>query len=273
MADNITQRTITALVIVAAVFFIIFALPNWAFCILTVFFIATSLYEFFSIVEKRGIAVYKYYGMLIGIAIPLAVYFQGGEGYSNLEPLFIVITCLFGFILQIVRREKAHDHLTSIAILLFALFYISWFLSFFIKIKFLYDGSKLVAFLILVTKGGDVGAYFIGKYFGKNPLIPRISPRKTKEGAIGGLLISAVFALLSKGILVDFSYARLLFLGLLFGVLGQIGDLAESLFKRDFNAKDSSRALPGLGGMLDTVDSLLFTAPIFYFYLTIKNLF
>ena len=273
MADSIIKRVVTSLVILSAVFYIIFFLPNWGFSALVIFFIATALYEFFSIVEKKGIVVYKYYGMLIGIAIPVAVYFQKGEGYSNLEPLFIVITCLFGLILQIIRREKTRNHLTSIAILLFALFYISWFLSFFIKIKFLQEGAKLVTFLVLVTKGGDVGAYFIGKYFGKHPLIPRISPYKTKEGAIGGLLTCVVIAVLSKSFLPEFTYSRLIFLGFLFGVLGQIGDLAESLFKRDFDAKDSSRALPGLGGMLDTIDSLLFTTPIFYFYLNIKNLF
>ncbi|MBL7158384.1 MAG: phosphatidate cytidylyltransferase [Candidatus Omnitrophica bacterium] len=273
MADSVIKRVITSLTVLSAVFCILFLLPNWAFCILTTFFVAAALYEFFSIVEKKGVVVYKYYGILIGIVIPIAVYFQKGEGYSNMEPLFIVITCLFAFILQLARRDRAQNHLTSIAILLFALFYISWFLSFVIKIKFLHEGAKLVTFLVIVTKGGDVGAYFIGKYFGKHPLIPRISPHKTKEGAIGGLMSCVILALLSKGILVDFPYTRLLFLGFLFGILGQIGDLAESLFKRDFDAKDSSRALPGLGGMLDTIDSLLFTAPIFYFYLNIKNLF
>jgi len=126
-----------------------------------------------------------------------------------------------------------------------------------------------IAFLILVTKATDVGAYLIGKKFGKTLLIPRISPKKTKEGALGGLIFGSVTALLFGKLLTGMEYYHILFLGLLLSIIGQVGDLAESLFKRDFDVKDSSHSLPGLGGVLDVIDSLLFTAPIFYFYIKI----
>ncbi|OGW75080.1 MAG: hypothetical protein A2Z72_03565 [Omnitrophica bacterium RBG_13_46_9] len=271
MAGDTLKRFATSAVVLFLVGITTFILPNWVFCLVVTLFIAVSLYEFFSTVEKKGIIVYKYFGVIAGILIPISIYFHLGEGYANLEPFFIVIACLFTFVLQFTRREKAKDHLVSIAITLFALFYISWFFSFFIKIKYLPEGAHLVGFLIIVTKMGDIGAYFIGKRFGKSPLIPRISPRKTKIGAMGGLLLSVISAVLCKGLLVNFSYVYLALLGLLLGVIGQVGDLAESLFKRDFDVKDSGGNLPGLGGVLDVIDSLLFTAPLFYFYMLILS--
>ncbi|MBL7157145.1 MAG: phosphatidate cytidylyltransferase [Candidatus Omnitrophica bacterium] len=271
MANNILKRVITSFAIVFAVWGITFLLPSWAFCLLVVLFIGFALNEFFSIVESKGLFVYKYFGIVAGITLPIVIYLHLGEGHANLEPFFIIIACLFTFVLQLVRKDGAKDHLTSIAVTLFALFYISWFFSFFIKIKYLPDGAKLVSFLIVVTKTGDIGAYFIGKKFGKSPLIPRISPLKTKEGAIGGLVFSVAFAALCKDFLADFSYPHVLLLGFLLAIIGQVGDLAESLFKRDFYVKDSGGNLPGLGGVLDLVDSLLFTAPIFYFYLKILS--
>lgn len=269
MADSILKRIVTSLGIVFLVGIITFFMPNWVFCFLVAGFIGFSLYEFFSVIEKRNIFVYKYFGVAAGGIIPIAIYLHLGEGHANLEPFFIVIACLFTFVLQFARKEKAKDHLVSIAITLFGLFYISWFLSFIIKMKYLPGGAGLVGFLIIVTKTGDIGAYFIGKKFGKNALIPRISPRKTKEGALGGLAFSVVSAILCKLFLVDFPYHHIILLGFLLGIIGQVGDLAESLFKRDFDVKDSGERLPGLGGVLDVIDSLLFTAPIFYFYIKI----
>ena len=128
---------------------------------------------------------------------------------------------------------------------------------------------QLLAYLILVTKSGDIGTYFIGKRLGKHSLIPRISPKKTVEGALGGLLFSVVVSLASIGFLPVFSLLHLFVMGLILGVLAQIGDLSESLIKRDCGAKDSGRTLPGLGGVLDITDSILFTAPIFYFYVKV----
>jgi phosphatidate cytidylyltransferase len=113
--------------------------------------------------------------------------------------------------------------------------------------------------------------------FGKTPLIPRISPKKSVEGAIGGLIFSVLGALASRMFLspalvyrtgVNLGYLHLLFIGIFLGILGQLGDLSESLMKRDCQVKDSSGLFPGLGGILDLIDSLLFTAPAFYFYLS-----
>jgi len=98
-------------------------------------------------------------------------------------------------------------------------------------------------------------------------LIPRISPNKTKEGTVGGILVSLVLALALGRILTGFSFLHLFVLALVLSILGQIGDLAESLIKRDYRVKDSGNSVVGIGGVLDLIDSLLFTAPVFYFYI------
>ena len=266
------KRIATSIAVLIIAGFIIFTLPKWVFCILVSVFIGVAMYEFFTIVEKQNFFVYKYFGVTLGCIIPITTYLNLGQGYANVEPFIIVIACLFTFVLQFIRREEAKDHLTSIAMTLFPLFYISWFLTFFIKIMHLSGGAGLVAFIVIVTKAADVGAYFIGKKFGKTPLIPRISPRKTKAGAVGGFLSSVLAAFLCGLFLVDIPIMHTIILGMIIGIIGQLGDLAESLFKRDFDVKDSGKELPGLGGVLDVIDSLLFTVPIFYFYLKLALL-
>jgi len=271
LADDLTlrRRTVTTVLIVTLIGLVIFFFPNWVFSLLASVLIGIALSEFFNLVAKKGIFVYKYFGMIIGMLVPIIIYFQmGNEGYFTLEPFFIVIACLFIFVLQFTRRDSSQA-LASIAMTMFGLLYIAWFFSFFIKLKFLPDGALLVTFLVLITKMGDIGAYLVGSLFGKHNLIPRISPRKTVEGTIGGLVFSVLSALASKSYLPDFTYIHLLTLGILLGVLGQVGDLAESLLKRDCDAKDSGTNLSGFGGVLDLIDSLLFTTPIFYFYLKV----
>jgi phosphatidate cytidylyltransferase len=119
----------------------------------------------------------------------------------------------------------------------------------------------------LITKLGDIGAYLVGSRWGKKPLVPHISPKKTIEGSLGGLAFNILGALISKSFL-PFDYPQLLVAAVCLGVLGQLGDLSESLLKRDCQVKDSGNIFPGMGGALDQIDSLLFTAPVFYFYLS-----
>lgn len=271
MVDSISlSKRIFNSVILSSLFgLVIYFFPNWFFSILVAVLVGFSLSEFFDIAAKKGIFVYKTFGITIGMLVPIIVHLQmGGEGYFALEPFFIVIACLFTFVLQMTRRDNSQAML-SIAVTLFGLLYIAWFLSFSIKLKFLPNGTLLVIFLVLVTKMGDIGAYIVGSLIGKNCLIPRISPKKTIEGTIGGLVFSLMAAIASKLYLPTFSYQHLLMLGLLLGVVGQVGDLAESLLKRDGGVKDSGVNLSGFGGFLDLLDSLLFTTPIFCFYVMV----
>lgn len=266
---SLLRRIGVSILMVTLAGLVTFYFPNWIFSLLASALIGLGLLEFFNIAEKKGVFVYKYFGIIVGMLVPVIIYFQrGGEGYFTLEPFFIVIACLFIFVLQFIRRDGSQA-LVSIAVTLFGLLYIAWFFSFFVELKFLPDGAKLVAFLIIVTKMGDVGAYFVGNFFGRRSLIPRISPHKTVEGTIGGLVFSFLSAMASKSYLPYFHYGHLAILGLLLGILALLGDLAESLLKRDCGVKDASRNLSGFGGILDLIDSLLFTTPIFYFYVVV----
>ncbi len=235
-------------------------------CGLTVvLFIIGGLYEYFTMLERKGIKIYKYFGIGMGIIIPLSIMFRF-EPTKSWELLFIVLALLFLILMQFKRRKNS-GVIVDISTTLFGILYVSWFFSFLIKIRYLDAGLGFLAVLLLITKLGDIGAYLIGANFGKHPLIPRISPNKTVEGAFGGLFFSIIGALASKSFL-GFGYLQLIFIGLGLGVLGQLGDLSESLLKRDCEVKDSGNLFPGMGGILDEIDSLLFAAPVFYFYLS-----
>ena len=179
----------------------------------------------------------------------------------------IVLAVLLLTMMQFKRRQS-QGAIVGISTTLFGILYVAWFLSFIIKIRFLANGVGFLVSLLVITKLGDIGAYLIGFRFGKTPLLPRISPHKSVEGAIGGLIFSILGALVCKPLL-PFSYAHVIVIGAFLGILAQLGDLSESLMKRDSHIKDSAAIFPGMGGVLDVVDSLLFTAPVFYFYINI----
>jgi phosphatidate cytidylyltransferase len=256
------SRIFSAILLVAIIIATVYL--RWLFNIAIVVFIAIGLYEFFTMLEKKGIMVYKYFGVGMGIVIPLSIILDF-RLTKKWELLFIVLALLFLILMQFRRRQNT-GVIVDISATLFGILYVSWFLSFLIKIRYLPGGSGLMAAILLITKLGDIGAYLVGSRFGKTPFMPRISPKKTVEGAVAGLAFSVLGALVSK-VFLYFSYLHLIFVGVCFGMLGQVGDLSESLLKRDCNVKDAGKILPGMGGMLDELDSLLFTAPVFYFYL------
>lgn len=138
-------------------------------------------------------------------------------------------------------------------------------------------GREYLFMVLSIAWIGDSGAYIIGTKWGKHKLIPRISPKKSLEGAVGGLCFSLLAALLARWFFItpwasrwfnlDLHIIHYIVLGVLLGAVGQLGDLAESLLKRDAKVKDSGGIIPGHGGLLDVIDSLLFTAPVMYYYI------
>ncbi len=262
------KRTMSSIVLIAITAITIFILPVWTFSVITSIFTGLGLYEFFRLNSKSEFPrSFVSLGIFSGILLPYITYLYRPTG-GIWEALFFIIVLIALFIIQFTRKEN-QNAAALIALTLFGVFYVGWFFTYLVKIRFLEDGHKLVAYLLLVTKSGDIGAYLIGSHFGKHALIPRISPNKSVEGAIGGFLFSILFALISRSFLSWMSFPVLLTGGILIGVFAQLGDLAESLLKRDYQVKDSSPFFPGLGGMLDVMDSILFTAPIFYIYLII----
>lgn len=245
---------------------------DWAFILVVVFMTIGGLYEFFYMIKKKGIPIYSYVGILIGALIPLSIYTRF-ELTRNWELLFIVLAFLIILFMQFARDDNSNATV-GISTTLFGVLYVAWFFSFLVKIRMMLPdgaGVKLLAFIIIVAKSGDIGALLIGTKFGKHPLIPRVSPNKSIEGCLGGLAFSMIFAFLCRSFIpamLNFSNVQIILMGAFFGAVGQLGDLSKSLIKRDCNVKDSGKLLPGMGGVLDVIDSLLFAAPAFYLYMS-----
>jgi len=260
----LSRRITSSIILIGIVIVSIFV--EWLFRIMIVLFTVGGLYEFFTMLEKKGISIYKYFGIGIGVMIPLSIMFEF-ELTKKWELLFIALMLLFLIVMQF-RKRASSGAIVDISTTLFGVLYVSWLFSFLVRVRYLAGGIGFFAAVLLITKLGDIGAYLVGSRFGKTPLIPRISPKKSVEGAVGGLFFSLLAALVSRPLL-NFTYPHVMLIGLALGVLGQLGDLSESLLKRDCQVKDSGVILPGLGGVLDSIDSLLFSAPVFYFYMSI----
>lgn len=259
---RIITATLMGLLSMVSIFFI------GLYVAVVIVLIALGMYEFLTLIEKKGIPMYKYFGTIVAIVIPLSIFFKF-ELTKGWELLFVVAALLTLFILQFSRTES-NNAVVGISTTMFGMFYISWLFSFMIKLRILEHGLPIVGCLLLITKGADIGAYFVGVRWGKHSLIPKISPKKTIEGVLGGMAFGVAGALVSRSFLPDigmFSFGNMIVLGIALSLLGLLGDLSESLIKRDCGAKDSSAILPGMGGVMDVIDSLLFTAPAFYFYI------
>ncbi|WP_428389382.1 phosphatidate cytidylyltransferase [Mucisphaera sp.] len=242
--------------------------------------------EFAWLMRTRGSRVswgFAYACSAIGAAY---LYFwpQGPNGQGGSTPLAgLLAGVLFLSLIQPLRRGEREGALMSAAAAMLCIVYLGLMPGFLLAIRWWHPAWTIVA-LILIIKACDIGAYFAGRWFGRTPLIPLISPKKTVEGLVGGLLFSAMVAVTLAAIsnatgvsghwitnqpvpeFVAYNYPLPLaaIAGAFLGLVGQFGDLVASLFKRDAHVKDSGSSVPGFGGMLDVVDSLLLAAPAGY---------
>jgi phosphatidate cytidylyltransferase len=232
--------------------------------------IGAGLFEFYRMMEAKGIKPYKTVGVAAGLGVSWYVYFLGGVFSS----LFITLVLVAIMTMELFRRdgELAVFHISTT---IFGVFYVAWLGSHVILLRQLGEGvvgtdygGLFVIFAFALAWGTDTGAYFVGNAIGKKKLLPRVSPGKSVEGAVGGFVVAIGVAIVIKlTILPILSVADALLLGLMSPAMAILGDLVESLMKRDVRIKDTSRALPGHGGMLDRFDSVLFVAPLVYYYL------
>lgn len=216
--------------------------------------------------------------VIIAVAEVVALY--ASLVFVNFPQLPILVLAIAMVLFFLLHFKDTHAALLTIATEFFGVVYVAAPLGLMLGVLYPIDhngisqeGRWWLVYLIFVTKITDVGAYFVGRLWGKNKLCPHLSPKKTTEGAIAGFFSAVLGSMLIYAIGQHFfqthfslTFAESIWLGMLIGILGQIGDLAESLLKRDAVVKDSN-TLPGLGGVLDMVDSLLFTTPIVYFFL------
>lgn len=258
-SGSLTKRLIFSAIFISVATYTIFFARPWLFFLVIETFVLSGLNEFLTLAEKKGIVINRFLGLFFGALFPLCYYFPA-------ESIVFVIGCLSLFIFNFHRRFRDHA-LVSTSVTTFGLVYVAWFFSFLMKIRYLPNGAKWVFYTILIVKLGDAAAYFMGRAFGRMKLVEHISPSKSVEGALAGFLATVLASLVSKIYLPHAATTHLLVLGIAVGLLAGLGDLAESLIKRDVGVKDSGN-LPGLGGVLDVLDSLLLSIPFVYYYLT-----
>ncbi len=264
------HRVITAAVGVPLIILAIWFGDPW----ITLFIAAAALagtYEFYHIANFDRREPLLYLGLLWTLALVLSPHYRN----PHLLPIVVTAAMLVSLICLLLRpsREKAfHQWAWTIV----GALYVGWMLSYWLNLRGLEDGRNWVYLAMLTTFGNDTGAYFIGRARGKRKLAPRISPSKTWEGAVGGLicaiLAATVIAMILKLISVElgapfaFAYWQVIALGFLVGLFAQLGDLVESLLKRNMGVKESGNLLPGHGGVLDRFDSLIFVGAVVYYY-------
>jgi phosphatidate cytidylyltransferase len=223
--------------------------------------ILLALYEFYRLLEVKGIKCFTWLGLGLGMLLNIACLMDDPHWFIAVNTLSVV-ACL---IYALGPGTEQSLSLPAIAGTLLGLFYIAWLLNYLLYLRRLPQGRGLVMLLFFIIWAGDSGAYYVGRRWGRHKLAPRISPAKTIEGAAGGLLLSLGTILSARIWLPELSIIEAILLGLGIGIVAQVSDLGESQIKRWAEVKDTGSLIPGHGGLLDRLDSLLFAAPVFYY--------
>jgi phosphatidate cytidylyltransferase len=281
MLQDLARRSYVAIVLIAGLIAVLCVAYNPWFrlpvALLMAAVAAVAIWEYEQFAKAKGGQMIFPALVCISVFEVLAFFFAAHKPFLNpAPPIIFFVGFLILFALHFRQKDGA---VVDLAVSSFGLLYIavpigmSLGILYFASDRGEVEGRWWMIYLLVVTKITDVGAYFAGSLWGRRKLAPKISPGKTVEGAVFGLLCAVAVSYLAYFLsqragpgYLSLRSTEWWILGIILGVTGQFGDLSESLLKRDANKKDSN-ALPGLGGVLDSVDSLLFNAPILYFYL------
>ncbi|MBU4318460.1 MAG: phosphatidate cytidylyltransferase [Proteobacteria bacterium] len=266
------KRWLTSIVAFPLVLFLI-AEGGMPFVLLICFVCAVSLYEYFSIVfpETLKTSLISFLGILCGCLMILAA----SRKMSDIMFLVFAINYLSSAMICVFKAGQPLGSTEVMAKQVQGMVYIPLMLAFLVFLRLGEFGTIWIFYLLFIIFAGDVGAYYVGTYMGKHKLMPAVSPKKTIEGAAGGILANILVGSLINLYLPNSPWgldmpmlhwpSAILFF-ITAGAMGQVGDLFESLLKRAANIKDSGKILPGHGGLLDRIDALLFAAPVAYFF-------
>jgi phosphatidate cytidylyltransferase len=257
------KRTLTALLMIPPVVYLIGWSPKWLFLLAVAFGVVLALREYFALCHSMGLNVFDWLGYGAGVLVCVAQVFRGG----GLAVIFVLAACLLVIPTLALRRSvDLRDYLMATSATIFGILYIGLSLSYLLPIRFSTElfrdalttwadtsqplglgiGPRLLLFLFLVIWAGDIGAYLVGRSVGRIPFFPRISPRKTWEGALAGLAASILAAwAFAHWFLISANLTAVLLIAAWIAVAGQIGDLVESAIKRGAHQKDSGTLLPG----------------------------
>lgn len=271
----VRQRVITALcslpILVVAIWF---EKPLPWFTVFVSIWGILAILEFYRLVAASKAPPLTYLGVVLTLLFILS---RNSTLLSILRPYFdinqnmplILTSIVIISLIWLLLRPYKENAFAAWAWTIAGITYLGWLLGYLVALRDLNDGRNWVFFALFVTFASDSTAYFVGRTWGKHHLAPSISPAKTWEGAIGGVFGSIVLSLfftLPTPLNLPLNYGQAMFLGLLVSILGQLGDLVKSLFKRNMGVKDSGKLLPGHGGVLDRTDSIVFAGVVVYFY-------
>ncbi len=265
-----STRVLTSAVLIPILFIVVWLLPREYFAILIIAAAAAGQHEFYTMAKAGGAKPLAATGIVLGgllivFAFASAVPLAGGQG-------MIVALCVLAVLgARLFARGPVDGALTDSAVTLLGIVYVALLFGYQVGIHRSFRGKYWLAFLYLVIWASDTGAYYVGTSYGRRRLYEKISPKKSIEGLVGGLAAALVVALLCKLWLVrSLGALEALVLAFVITAAGTLGDLAESLLKRSVGVKDSGSLIPGHGGILDRMDSMLFAAPVLYYYLRMK---
>jgi Predicted CDP-diglyceride synthetase/phosphatidate cytidylyltransferase len=252
-----------------------YAASNWLFLVIAALALGAGLFEFFTLTKKLELKADASVAYMGAAAFFVAFLFDAPARTPDLLLLTAALFLIFTLITQTFRFQADFSKmLAGVGVTILGVFYVAFLGGFLVSMRVGFEetgvpflSSKLLAFFFLVVMGADTGAYYAGKSLGKHKLVPKISPGKTWEGVGGGLFLSSVFAAVSTATFFpELPYKFSIPLAILMSIAGLFGDLAESAMKRGAGTKDAANILPGHGGLLDRLDSLLFNAPILYYF-------
>jgi phosphatidate cytidylyltransferase len=286
-AGELALRLLTATLLIPPLIYIIFEGGLWVLGTIVVITLL-GINEFYQLIEAKGAEPLRGVGMLAAVALPVITYL--GSDYAA---TVLMSFLLLGVMVAQLGKAQIADSLASISGTFFGVFYIGWLLSHAVALRGFYRvvegrwgpeavagmhpdaGAFYLLFTVSVVIGGDAGAYFVGRKYGRRKLAPAVSPGKTVEGAIGavgagvlvGLIGKAGFDALRPELSADLGWAACAAFAAVLAGVGIVGDLVESLLKRDAQVKDTGTLLPGTGGVLDRIDSNLLAIPVMYYLL------
>ena len=263
--DSHKQRVVTGILLAVPLIGILSLGPYWSWVLLVGAASAVALWEFQGLVFQDGLPCrWQAFHALVGLLLLLGAATGDAPGLH-----FALVAALFASLFALLAfAPREASGLSRIGLLSLGWLYIPYLLSYVLLIGKIDGGRAWMFYIFTVTAAGDAGAFYCGRKFGRHKLYELVSPKKTIEGSMGGLLSSIIV-----GALYGFLFLRppslwqLVFLTVCVALAGQIGDLIESMIKRMSGKKDSSQLLPGHGGLLDRLDSLLFVFPIIWMFI------
>jgi phosphatidate cytidylyltransferase len=260
---NLLKRTLTAAVLLGSIFVMIQYAPDWAFFLFGVAFVAAAVHEFYNLTGKKDLRPKKILGTGLAVLALLPFYFRTVPLDAALFAAILVAGVYY--VVTVNDPDKLAGFPASFAVTLTGVLYIAFPLGFLFRIR-LEEGPFYLYFLAAIVFLGDTGAFLVGKPFGRHKMTPTASPNKSWEGSAGGFLFAVGGALLARTVLLpSVPLLTAALTALVVHAAAQVADPLESLFKRAVGVKDSSNSLPGHGGFLDRIDSLILAGPLFYF--------